>query len=51
MIDSPRSDQLELEFPVTGNLASARFKYVHKSCFTGSRKMKRVDGRREKVSP
>ena len=51
MLDSPRSDQLELEFPVTGKLASARFEYVNKSCLTGSRKMKQVGGRREKVSP
>ena len=51
MIDSLLSDQLELEFLVTSKLASVRFEYVDESYFTGSRKMKLVDDRREKVSP
>ncbi len=51
MKDSLLSDQLELEFLVTSKLASVRFEYVDESCFSGSRKMKLVDDRREKVSP
>ena len=51
MKDSLLSDQLELEFLVTSKLASVRFEYVDESYFTGSRKMKLVDDRREKVSP
>ena len=49
--DSLLSDQLELEFLVTSKLASVRFEYVDESYFAGSRKMKLVDDRREKVSP
>ena len=48
MKDSLLSDQLELEFLVTSKLASLRFEYVDESYFTGSRKMKLVDDRRER---
>lgn len=51
MKDSLLSDQLELEFLVTSKLAILRFAYVDESYFTGSRKMKLVDDRREGVSP
>ncbi len=51
MKDSLLSDQLELEFLVTSRLASLRFEYVGESYFTGSRKMKLVDDRRERSSP
>ena len=51
MKDSLLSDQLELEFLVTSKLASVRFDYVNESYFTGSRKMKLVDDRREGASP
>ena len=46
--DSILSDQLELAFLVTSKLASLRFEYVDESYFTGSRKMKLVDDRRER---
>ena len=49
MKDSLLSDQLELEFLVTSKLTSLRFDYVDESYFTGSRKMKLVDDRREPV--
>ena len=48
MKDSLLSDQLELEFLITSRLASLRFDYVDESYFTGSRKMKLVDDRRER---
>ena len=48
MKDSLLSDQLELEFLVASKLASLRFEYVDESYFTGSRKMKLVDDRRER---
>ena len=48
MKDSLLSDQLELEFLVASKLASLRFDYVDESYFTGSRKMKLVDDRRER---
>ena len=48
MKDSLLSDQLELEFLITSKLASLRFDYVDESYFTGSRKMKLVDDRRQK---
>ena len=48
MKDSLLSDQFELEFLVTSKLAFLRFDYVDESYFTGSRKMKLVDDRREK---
>ena len=48
MKDSLLSDQLELEFLVTSKLTSLRFDYVDESYFTGSRKMKLVDDRRER---
>ena len=48
MKDSLLSDQLELEFLVTSRLTSLRFDYVGESYFTGSRKMKLVDDRRER---
>ena len=48
MKDSLLSNQLELEFLITSKLASLRFDYVDESYFTGSRKMKLVDDRREK---
>ena len=48
MKDSLLSDQFELEFLITSRLASLRFEYVDESYFTGSRKMKLVDDRREK---
>ena len=48
MKDSLLSDQLELEFLVTSKLMSLRFDYVDESYFTGSRKMKLVDDRRER---
>ena len=51
MKDSLLSDQLELEFLLTSKLASVRFDYVDESYFTGSRKMKLVDDRRERASP
>ena len=47
MKDSLLSDQFELEFLVTSKLAFLRFDYVDESYFTGSRKMKLVDDRRE----
>ena len=47
MKDSLLSDQLELEFLVTSKLAFIRFEHVDESYFTGSRKMKLVDDRRE----
>ena len=48
MKDSLLSNQLELEFLITSKLASLRLDYVDESYFTGSRKMKLVDDRREK---
>ena len=51
MKDSLLSDQLELEFLLTSKLTSLCFEYVDESYFTGSRKMKLVDDRREKVEP
>ena len=48
MKDSLLSDQFELEFLVTSKLAFLRFDYVDEAYFTGSRKMKLVDDRREK---
>ena len=48
MKESLLSDQLELEFLLTSKLASLRFDYVDESYFTGSRKMKLVDDRRQK---
>ena len=48
MKDSLLSDQLELEFLVASKLAFLRFEYVDESYFTGSRKMKLVDDRRER---
>ena len=48
MKDSLLSDQFELEFLVTSKLAFLRFDYVDESYFTGSRKMKLVDDRRER---
>ena len=51
MKDSLLSDQLELEFLVTSKLAALRFDYLDESYFTGSRKMKLVDDRRERASP
>jgi len=51
MKDSLLSDQLELEFLVASKLASLRFEYVDESYFTGSRKMKLVDDRRNGAAP